>query len=72
MVFGVNVNVVHIQWTVYRKNKNNFVVCFKMGGNRQKCRKFSRLNRFLKLQESVDEYLMRVKIPKFSDVHQFF
>ena len=50
-------------WTVYRKNKNNFVECFKIGGNRQKCRKFSRLDRFLKIQESVDQ---------FSNFYQFF
>ena len=35
-------------WTVYRKNKNKLVEYFKMGGNRQKCRKFSLLNRFYK------------------------
>ena len=31
-----------------------------MGGNRRKCRKFSRLNRFLNLQESIDQYLINV------------
>ena len=59
-------------WTAYLKNQNNFVECFKMAGNRQKCRKFSRLNRFLKLQESIDQYLMHVKISKFSKFRQFF
>ena len=59
-------------WTVYRKNKNNFVECFKMGGNRQKCRKFSRLNRFLKLHESIDQYQMHVNISKISNFHPFF
>ena len=59
-------------WTVYRKNKNNFVESFKMGGNRQNCRKLSRLNRFLNLQESIDQYLMHVNISKFSNFHQFF
>ena len=43
-----------------------------MGENRQKCRKFSRLNRFLKLQQSVDQYLMHVNISKFSNFNQFF
>ena len=58
-------------WTVYRKNKNYFLECFQMGGNSQKCRKLSRLNRFLKLQESFDQYLMHVKISKFSNFLQF-
>ena len=59
-------------WTVDRKNKNKFVECLKMAENRQKCRKFSCLNRFLKLQKSVDQYLMHVNISKFSNFNQFF
>ena len=59
-------------WTVYRKNKNNFVECFKMGGNHQKCRKFSRLNRFLKIVESVDQYLMHVNYSYFRIFSSFF
>ena len=58
--------------TVFQKNKNNSVEGFIVGKNGQKCRKFSRLNRFLKLQESIDQYLMHVKISKFSNFHQFF
>ena len=59
-------------WTVYRKNKNNFVECFKMDGNHQKCRKFSRLNRFLKIEESVDQYLMHLNYFIFSNFFFYF
>ena len=58
--------------TVYQKNKNNFVKGFVMGKNRQKCQKFSLLDRFLKLTELVDQYLMHVNFSKFSNFHQFF
>ena len=45
---------------------------FVMGKNRQKCQKFSFLDRFLKLIELVDQYLMHVNFSKFSNFHQFF
>ena len=60
------------EWTVYRKNKNNSVEYFKMDGNRQKCQKFSRLNRFEKLQESIDHYLLHVNISEFLSVLSIF
>ena len=43
-----------------------------MGKNRQKCQKFSLLDRFLKLTELVDQYLMHVNFSKISNFRQFF
>ena len=58
--------------TVYQKNKNNFVGGLVMGKNRQKCQKFSLLDRFLKLTELFDQYLMHVNFSKISNFRQFF
>ena len=48
--------------TVYQKNKNNFVGGFKMGGDRQKWRKFSLLDRLLKAVESILQFWLTVKL----------
>ena len=58
--------------TVYQKNKNNFVEGFKMGGDRQKWRKFSLLDRLLKAVESILRYLLHVKFSEFSKIQCFF
>ena len=50
--------------TVYEKNRNDFVWGYEMGGKGQKYRKFSLLNRLLKVTESILQYLLDVKFRK--------
>ena len=43
-----------------------------MGGKGQKCRKFSFLDRHLKVTESIFQYLLHVKISDFFEKFIFF
>ena len=62
-------------WSVYRKNKNNFVECFKIGGNRAKMSKiftFGSIFENTRIGRSVPDACKYFQIFEFSSFFSIF